>query len=295
MLGTNDFIGSHASETQSEPEEHDAAYAEGLIEGDAEESEGIDPKFCQNQYVTVYFILPNGQEEIILNYNMTFADTKGYQQFRDHGIGLGDFHSAMGRQAGADFKNKNDMDFKLSKLVKYIKKQGYPVENSFVSFYSADFQVQINCGPEPINKSISLSMSDLENNEGGESSVKLIFAKGIKGDFYDTEANIDTGRASEMNKADSAVQRNKERSIGFIIEKVSQWRKLYNGFYDEKQELKRMSLEDAAAKVGVSKKSLDDYLSQIRLGRFNGFDFNKNKDEKVGRLRYFNKEIKKAK
>ena len=53
-----------------------------------------------------------------------------------------------------------------------------------------------------------------------------------------------------------------------------------------------MSLEDAATMVGVSKKSLDDYLSQIRLGRYNGFDFNKNKDEKVGKLRYFNKELK---
>jgi hypothetical protein len=95
-----------------------------------------------------------------------------------------------------------------------------------------------------------------------------------------------------MSKMEQTMQRNKERSIGFIIEKVSQWRKLYNGFYDEKQELKRMSLEDAATMVGVSKKSLDDYLSQIRLGRYNGFDFNKNKDEKVGKLRYFNKELK---
>ena len=95
-----------------------------------------------------------------------------------------------------------------------------------------------------------------------------------------------------MTKNEQSLQRNKERSIGFIIEKVSQWRKLYNGFYDEKQELKRMSLEDAAAKVDVSKKSLDDYLSQIRLGRYNGFDFNKNKDEKVGKLRLFNKDIK---
>ena len=54
-----------------------------------------------------------------------------------------------------------------------------------------------------------------------------------------------------------------------------------------------MSLEDSAMKVGVSKKSLDDYLSQIRLGRINGFDFNKNKDEKVGKLRAFNKEVHK--
>lgn len=49
----------------------------------------------------------------------------------------------------------------------------------------------------------------------------------------------------------------------------------------------RYSLEEAANLVGVSKKSLDDYLSQLRKGRKYGFDFNKNKDEKVGTLRMF--------
>lgn len=58
--------------------------------------------------------------------------------------------------------------------------------------------------------------------------------------------------------------RTKERSIRYIIEKVSQWRKLYNGYMDENHVLRRMSLEEAADKVNVSKKSLDDYLSQLR-------------------------------
>jgi hypothetical protein len=89
----------------------------------------------------------------------------------------------------------------------------------------------------------------------------LIFARGIKGDFYDTEIVQQEGNMDRMSPTELANQRNKERSIGFIIEKVTQWRKLYNGYYDEKHELKRMSLEDAANKVGVSKKSLDDYLS----------------------------------
>ena len=44
-------------------------------------------------------------------------------------------------------------------------------------------------------------------------------------------------------------------------------------------------MEDAAAKVGVSKKSLDDYLLQLRFGKKYGFDFQKNKNEKVGVLR----------
>ena len=56
---------------------------------------------------------------------------------------------------------------------------------------------------------------------------------------------------------------------------------------DENHQLERMSLEDAAEKVGVSKKSLDDYLSQLRQGRSLGYDFNKNKDQNVGHLRQF--------
>jgi hypothetical protein len=43
--------------------------------------------------------------------------------------------------------------------------------------------------------------------------------------------------------------RTKERSIRYIIEKVSQWRKLYNGYMDENHVLRRMSLEEAADKV----------------------------------------------
>ena len=35
----------------------------------------------------------------------------------------------------------------------------------------------------------------------------------------------------------------------------------------------------------VSKKSLDDYLLQIRLGRKCGFNFDENKNEKIGVLR----------
>lgn len=63
------------------------------------------------------------------------------------------------------------------------------------------------------------------------------------------------------NSANSGnPKRTKERTIQDIIEKVSLWRKLYNGVQDNDGNLLRYSLEDAAQKVGVSKKSLDDYL-----------------------------------
>ena len=49
----------------------------------------------------------------------------------------------------------------------------------------------------------------------------------------------------------------------------------------------RYSLEDAAAKVGVTKKSLDDYLLQLRFGKKYGFNFQDHKRDKVGNLRTF--------
>ena len=87
-------------------------------------------------------------------------------------------------------------------------------------------------------------------------------------------------------------KRTKERTITEIIEKVSTWRKLYNGVMIPNKDtgevqLQRWSLEDAAAKVKVSKKSLDDYLLQLRFGKKFGFDFEQHRESKVGVLRSF--------
>jgi hypothetical protein len=43
----------------------------------------------------------------------------------------------------------------------------------------------------------------------------------------------------------------------------------------------------------VSKKSLDDYLLQLRFGKKYGFDFQLHRNEKVGILRTYVKEQKK--
>ena len=54
-------------------------------------------------------------------------------------------------------------------------------------------------------------------------------------------------------------------------------------------------MDEASDKVGIPKKSLDDYLTQMRLGRKYKFDFNKNKDEVVSVLRKFVKDNEKNK
>ena len=72
-----------------------------------------------------------------------------------------------------------------------------------------------------------------------------------------------------------------------MIKKVSLWRLLYTGYTDEKGLLKKHSLEEAAVKVQISKKSLDDYLMQLRSAKKFGFDFDKHYNDKVGVIRSF--------
>ena len=72
---------------------------------------------------------------------------------------------------------------------------------------------------------------------------------------------------------------------------MSLWRKLYNGVLRDGN-LVRYSLEDAASKVNVSKKSLDAYLLQLRFGKKYGFNFQEHKNDKVGVLRTFVKQKK---
>ena len=61
-------------------------------------------------------------------------------------------------------------------------------------------------------------------------------------------------------KKRSGGGRDKERSIQDVIRKVAIWRKLYSGIVQPNGDLVRYGLEDAAKKVGISRKTLDDYL-----------------------------------
>ena len=61
---------------------------------------------------------------------------------------------------------------------------------------------------------------------------------------------------------------------------------MYTGFHKDGALIK-MSLEDAAQKVKISKKSLDDYLMQLRFAKKHGFDFDKHYNEKIGVIRTF--------
>ena len=99
-----------------------------------------------------------------------------------------------------------------------------------------------------------------------------------------TENNTENVQSIEFNK--------RNRKIGEIIKYVYAQRKLFNGYYNDEGEKKKLNLDEASKAVGMKKKTLDEHLKQIRMARENGFDFYKNKDEPISTLRDFNKKHK---
>jgi len=90
--------------------------------------------------------------------------------------------------------------------------------------------------------------------------------------------------APELNKS----TRSRERRISEVSAKLDEWKQLCIRLKESTPEVKKIS-ERAADIVGIPKKSLDDYMHQIKLGLKYNFDFSKNQDGKIGKLRQFNK------
>ena len=108
------------------------------------------------------------------------------------------------------------------------------------------------------------------------------------------EALIDEQRERYDDVEDEKTNKGqKEKKIGEVVEKVALWRKFYTGFYDEAGNYIQKPLESAAQEVGIAKKTLDDYLLQIRNGKKYGFNFNEKFNSKIGELRAFVRDEKK--
>ena len=173
------------------------------------------------------------------------------------------------------------------KIINYIQKKmldGYT--NAIINTY--------------FRKPIKTNKNKKKNKSGENSTsldIKMYMPSMTNIEYFekDDESSLSLEENEEdKKKYEKLTDANKrERKIGYIIEKVYAWRKLYNGYRDDDNNFIKYSLDDAAEKINVSKKSLDDYLLQIRLGRKTGFNFDDNKNEKIGVLRAYVEEQKK--
>ena len=121
--------------------------------------------------------------------------------------------------------NINYDDFgniKTNQLLDSIKKLGYTVDGAMISYFNENKRVFVFIGCYPLDD------STLPNSEVSEPiQIKIRpKAKSIYGDFLLGTSNASISKGS---------RRTKERKIGDVIKKVSEWRKLYNGYEQEGQ------------------------------------------------------------
>ena len=179
-----------------------------------------------------------------------------------------------------DIPITSDKKIFMKDIISKLKYLGYPTTGALFSVFIKTAFEYVYFGSDPIDPNISLDETLVDFDHLKIKMVSYLEDKLIK----KTEKQLFDKK--ETNKTQK-YKRTKERKIEFIVEKVNAWRRLYNGFYNENGEYTRYSLDQAAKMVGISKKSLDDYLLQLRLGRKYGFNFNQNKTKKVGVLRAF--------
>jgi hypothetical protein len=188
----------------------------------------------------------------------------------------------------------------INSVLQELKKRDFDVTGKIVSYYSPIEEMYIFIGKDPISRDKDgISIENLSKNrlclkfrQGQNNAPLLPVPEPVKSninfsfDYKDDILNQDD-KEIDIESFTKTKIRTKERNISFIVKKISMWRKIYNKNKDNQDNIVRYSLEDAAKQVGISRKSLDDYLLQLKYGKKYGFDFTEHKDAKVGILRAF--------
>jgi hypothetical protein len=190
-------------------------------------------------------------------------------------------------------------DIDLCDLLRTLKGMTFPIERNVISYYSYSTDMYVYCGNDPIPQNSTIPALDTTASDGSKQvTIRIrqvltnmpLLEPISEGDNIKLEGSINfTGEGPNASKQ----KRTKERKIGEILDKVLQWRRLYTGVIDPATgQTIKLSLDEAASRVNISKKSLDDYLLQIRFGKKYGFNFNDHFNERVGVLRTFVKKHK---
>lgn len=191
-------------------------------------------------------------------------------------------------------------DIDLCDLLRTLKGMAFPIERNVISYYSYTNDMYVYCGNDPVPPNSYIPVTEIADTEENKqltirvrqvlTNMPLNLEPITEGDNVKFEGSVNF---QADNPNGPKQKRTKERKIGEILDKVLQWRRLYTGVIDPATgQTIKMSLEEAAQRVGISKKSLDDYLLQIRFGKKYGFNFNDHFNERVGVLRTFVKKHK---
>ena len=200
-------------------------------------------------------------------------------------------------------KTIDETHISLNEILEHLSKS-ISLNNFTISYceYDNDTNIFINLGKYPLDKNylIGYNIKSLTNFDI-LTNIRIKLRQIVEKEYplkqelmeEDIENIEDKNIHSFINHKS---KRAKERKIGYVIKKVFMWKTLYNGIYSTDENGNKIkikyTLEQAAVKAGISKKSLDDYLIQLRIGKFFNFNFNEHKNDKIGVLRAFVKKHK---
>ena len=161
----------------------------------------------------------------------------------------------------------------LGNVIRILHSHGLNFKSSMILYYSNKEKSFCLCGSAKDADTCFLPLSELN----GELILKY--------------RNMINNNPNKLNDPTNILEDNnkklKERKIREVIEKVIEWRRLYSTKVKDDGSKLKYNLEEAADIVGISKKTLDDYLLQIRAGYKYNFDFNMYSEAKIGLLRSY--------
>ena len=76
-------------------------------------------------------------------------------------------------------KETKEYFFKLGEVIVFLKRQGYPLEGTNVSYYSSIFSAFVNCDMDPVGDFVHICEKDLEIIDNTP-SLRLRFDKGTQ-------------------------------------------------------------------------------------------------------------------
>ena len=87
------------------------------------------------------------------------------------------------------------------------------------------------------------------------------------------------------------LRRGNERKISDVLKALFIWRTLFMiGQIDADSNLRKYNRQEAAKLVNIPKKTLEDYLLQVKMALSHGFDFNMYCNTRFGVIRDFNRQ-----
>lgn len=102
------------------------------------------------------------------------------------------------------------MRLRLYDVIKYLKRQGYAIDNTFVSYYSSIFSAYINCNLDPVSKNVLLAEDDLEVIDN-TLSLRLKIQKGLGRQYQDNDDEDDL--IASRNSFSSFQDENEEEKV----------------------------------------------------------------------------------